>query len=126
VPLIQLMKKYLKFIPESYAIVSVMYYWLDTGRYFNPFALALLVALAVLLFFRNRTFGVLVSLLFILVNLFLFTALMSEYRHFHEPSPAAADILLYGSVYLALNLLMALVMLVKYALTDVSSKPVRL
>jgi hypothetical protein len=119
------MKPYLKLIPEAYFILSVLYYWVMTGTLLNPFAMALLLGIAILLIFRNKALGLLLSLLSILINLFLFAALMSEYREFHEPTPASRDLILYGSVYLGLNLLMSLIMLVKYALMESPSKPLR-
>lgn len=119
------MKPYLKLIPEAYFILSVLYYWVMTGTLLNPFAIALLLGIAILLIFRNKALGLLLSILSILVNLFLFAALMSEYREFHEPTPASRDLILYGSVYLGLNLLMSLIMLVKYALMESPSKPLR-
>lgn len=119
------MKPYLKLIPETYFTLSVLYYWVMTGTLLNPFALALLLGIAILLIFRNKALGLLLSILSILVNLFLFAALMSEYREFHEPTPASRDLILYGSVYLGLNLLMSLIMLVKYALMESPSKPLR-
>lgn len=119
------MKLYLKFIPEVYFTLSVLYYWILTGTLLNPFAIALLLGIAILLIFRNKALGLLLSILSILVNLFLFAALMSEYREFHEPTPASRDLILYGSIYLGLNLLMSVVMLAKYALMESSSKPVR-
>lgn len=119
------MKSYLKLIPEAYFILSVIYYWIMTGTLVNPFAIALLLGIAILLVFRNKALGLLLSILSILVNLFLFAALMSEYREFHEPTPASRDLILYGSIYLGLNLLMSLIMLVKYGLMESSSKPVR-
>lgn len=119
------MKLYLKLIPEAYFILSVLYYWVMTGTLLNPFAIALLLGIAILLIFRNKALGLLLSLLSILINLFLFAALMSEYREFHEPTPASRDLILYGSIYLGLNLLMSLIMLVKYALMESASKPLR-
>lgn len=119
------MKPYLKLIPEAYFILSVLYYWVMTGTLLNPFAMALLLGIAILLIFRNKALGLLLSLLSILINLFLFAALMSEYREFHEPTPASRDLILYGSIYLGLNLLMSLIMLVKYALMESASKPLR-
>ncbi len=119
------MKPYLKLIPEAYFILSVLYYWVMTGTLLNPFAIALLLGIAILLIFRNKALGLLLSLLSILINLFLFAALMSEYREFHEPTPASRDLILYGSIYLGLNLLMSLIMLVKYALMESASKPLR-
>jgi len=119
------MKPYLKLIPEAYFTLSVIYYWMMTGTLLNPFAIALLLGIAILLIFRNKALGLLLSILSILINLFMFAALMSEYREFHEPTPASRDLILYGSVYLGLNLLMSLIMLVKYALMERSSKPVR-
>ncbi len=119
------MKPYLKLIPEAYFTLSVLYYWMMAGTLLNPFAIALLLGIAILLIFRNKALGLLLSILSILVNLFLFAALMSEYREFHEPTPASRDLILYGSIYLGLNLLMSLIMLVKYALMESPSKPVR-
>ena len=119
------MKLYLKFIPESYFILSVLYYWMMAGSLFNPFAMALLLGIALLLIFRNKALGLLLAILLILINLFLFAALMAEYREFHEPSPASRDLILYGSIYLGLNLLMALILLAKYALMESPSRPVR-
>jgi hypothetical protein len=119
------LKPYLKFIPECYFILSAVYYWIMTSSLFNPFALILLVALAVLMFFKNKGLGVLLSILFILINLYMFLALLSEYRKFHEPSQAAHDLIVYGSIYLGLNLLMSMVMLIKYALMESPQRPVR-
>lgn len=119
------MKPYLKFIPESYFILSVLYYWMMAGSLFNPFAMALLLGIVLLLIFRNKALGLLLAILLILINLFLFAALMAEYREFHEPSPVSRDLILYGSIYLGLNLLMALILLAKYALMESSSRPVR-
>lgn len=116
------MKRYLLLIPEGYLVVSVLYYWVLSGTLLNPFAFGLLVAVALLLFFRSKTVGILFSLLFILVNLFMFAALMSEYRRFHEPTVASRDLLIYGSVYIGLNLLVALVMLFKYGLMEAVSR----
>lgn len=123
--LVPIMKPYLKIIPETYLTLSVLYYWGTTGTLFNPFAMALLAAIAVLLIFKNKVLGLLLAILSILINLFLFAALMSEYREFHEPTPASRDLILYGSVYLGLNLLISVIMLAKYALMESPSKPVR-
>jgi hypothetical protein len=119
------MKSYLKFIPETYFTLSVLYYWVMTGTLVNPFAIALLAAIVLLLIFKNKTLGLLLSILSILVNLFLFAALMSEYREFHEPTPASRDLILYGSIYLGLNLLISIIMLAKYALMESAAKPMR-
>lgn len=119
------LKSYLKYIPEYYFILSAIYYWIMTSTLINPFALLLLAALAALLIFKNKGLGVLLSILFILINLYMFLALLSEYRKFHEPTQAAHDLILYGSIYLGLNLLMSTVLLMKYALMDSPKRPVR-
>jgi hypothetical protein len=119
------MKPYFKFIPEAYFTLSVLYYWAMAGTFLNPFAIALLAAIVLLLIFKNKTLGLLLSILSILVNLFLFAALMSEYREFHEPTAASRDLILYGSIYLGLNLLISIIMLAKYALMESPAKPVR-
>lgn len=119
------MKPYFKFIPEAYFTFSVLYYWVMAGTLLNPFAIALLAAIVLLLIFKNKTLGLLLSILSILMNLFLFAALMSEYREFHEPTPASRDLILYGSIYLGLNLLISIIMLAKYALMESAAKPVR-
>ena len=74
------MKPYLKFIPEAYFTLSVLYYWVMAGTLLNPLAIALLAAIVLLLIIKNKTLGLLLSSLSILVNLVLFAALMSEYR----------------------------------------------
>lgn len=110
------MKAFFKLIPESYFILSVAYYWVMTGTLFNPYAIVLLAGIGFLMIYRNKILGLFMSLLFILVNLFMFGALMSEYREFHEPTRASHHLILYGSLYLGLNLLMAVIMLIKYVL----------
>lgn len=119
------MKAFLKLIPESYFILSVAYYWIMTANLFNPYAIVLLAGLGLLMIYRNRILGILMSLLFILLNLFMFGALMSEYREFHEPTRASHNLILYGSLYLGLNLVMAMIMLMKYLLGPSGSSTVK-
>lgn len=108
------MKAFFKLIPESYFILSVAYYWIMTANLFNPYAIVLLAGIGLLMVYRNKILGLSMSLLFILLNLFMFGALMSEYREFHEPTRASHNLILYGSLYLGLNLVMAVIMLIKY------------
>jgi len=119
------LKTYFKFIPELYFILSSVYYWIMTGTLWNPFALILLALLATLLIFKKKGLGISLSVLFIIANLYMFLALLSEYREFHEPSQASHNLILFGSIYLGLNLIMSFALLMKYALMQTPPQPSR-
>lgn len=113
------MKKWLKFIPEIYFLISVLYYWSMTSSIWNPFAIALLGIIILQLILKSRILGVLLSLLLIFANLFMFLALLSEYHEFNKSTKEARELLLFGSLYLGTNLLMAVLLLIKYAIREV-------
>lgn len=113
------MKKWLKFIPEIYFLISVLYDWSITSSIWNPFAIALLGVILLQLLLKSRMLGILLSLLLIFVNLFMFLALLSEYHEFNKSTKEARELILFGSLYLGLNLLMAILLLIKYAFREV-------
>lgn len=113
------MKKWLKFIPEIYFLISVLYYCSMTPSIWNPFAVALLSIIILQLILKSRILGVLLSLLLIFANLFMFLALLSEYHEFNKATKEARELILFGSLYLGLNMLMAVLLLIKYAFREV-------
>lgn len=110
---------YLKWLPEGFFILSVLCYWYLTGSLLNPVAIIALLLLIVLILIRNRTYasifmGSTLAMILSLATMYLFMALISEYNEFVAPTKEAIHMLVTGSVYLGLNLLMAIFMLAKY------------
>lgn len=106
-------KVILKYIPEIYLMLLVIYYWIDTGL-FNPFAITFFLALSLLLYFRSKVMGITISVFFILVNMYMFLALLSEFHEFPTFNDAAKTLLFVGTAYIGANLIMGIVMLIKY------------
>lgn len=106
-------KSILKWIPEIYLMASIIYYWIDTGL-FNPFAITFFLALSLLLYFKSKVMGITISVLFILVNMYMFLALLSEFNEFPTFDEAAKTLLFVGTAYIGVNMIMGIVMLIKY------------
>lgn len=103
-------------LPEIYMLLSVFYYWFLTSNVWNPIAIVLILILAVHLFFQKQIMGIVISSLFICMNLFLFLALISEFSEFPAGDPEGKTLLTYGLIYLGLNFMTGLAMLIKHAL----------
>ena len=58
--------------------------------------------------------GIVIAAIFILLNLFMVLALLSELNEFTSFNERAKELLLFGCLYLGLNLTVGVVMLVKY------------
>jgi hypothetical protein len=110
-----------KWIPETYLIASVIYYWIMTGTLLNPFAIVLLTFLIMLIVLKNRTFGMVLSILFLVLNLYMVLALISELNEFPAFNKDAQILLLVGSIYLGVNILLSVFMLLKWERLAVSS-----
>jgi hypothetical protein len=124
-------KQLWQWIPEIYLILSVIYYWVMTGTFFNPIAITLLLVLTILIIRKAPTFGVIISILFLFLNLYMVLALVSELNEFHAFTNKARNMLLFGSAYLGLNIVLSIIMLRKWggkissASTAGSAEPIR-
>lgn len=107
-------KNILKWMPEIYLICSVIYYWIGTALLFNPIAIAFIFVLILQLMVRNKIIGILISGLFVIINLYLVLALLSELKEFPEFNSSAKMLLFFGSIYMGLNITMGIMMFIKY------------
>ncbi len=104
-----------KSFTEYYLIGSVLFYWFFTASIFNPVAIGLLIILGLQLVYQKKGMGFTIGSIFLLLNLFMVLALLSELREFTEFSSSFYELLIVGSLYLGLNILVSLGMIVKYA-----------
>lgn len=100
--------------PELYLIAATLYYWFLTSTLFNPVAIILLAILAYQVFYKKLTTGLIISTLFILLNLYMVLALLSELSEFSTPNESYQQLLIFGSLFLGLNLIAGTFMFGKY------------
>lgn len=107
-------KAILAIIPESYLICATIYYWILTANLFNPIAISLLVVLILQVIIKNKILGLIVSSIFILLNLYMALALISELSEFKDYTDDYWKLLIIGILFIGLNLIMGGLMLWKY------------
>ncbi len=107
------MKAILRYIPEIYLLAATIYYWILTHTLFNPIAIILLAILSYQLFLRKSVLGLIIAAIFILLNLYMILALMSELSEFNNADQSYYELLIFGFLFLGLNILMASFMLFK-------------
>ncbi len=104
----------IKNITESYLIVSVLFYWFFTATVVNPIAIGLLIILGLQLVFQKIGSGIAIASLFLVLNLFMVLALLSELGEFTEFTTNFYQLLIVGSLYLGLNIWVSSRMILKY------------
>ena len=107
-------KQLQQWLPEIIIIISIIYYWVMTATFLNPIALILLLVLTILIICRSALMGILISGLFLLLNLYMVLALFSELSEFPTFNKDAQIMLLFGATYLGLNIFLAIIMLLKW------------
>lgn len=109
------MLKHIKsLIPELFLIASVMYYWVSTSNLLNPFAIGLLAILTYQVINKKATLGLIISSIAALLTLFMVLALISELSEFEVVNQNYKNLIIFGTLYLGLTLLMAGLMFFKY------------
>lgn len=109
------MLKHIKsLIPELFLIASVMYYWVSTSNLLNPFAIGLLAILIYQVINKKATLGLIISSIVALLTLFMVLALISELSEFEVVNQNYKNLIIFGTLYLGLTLLMAGLMFFKY------------
>ncbi|WP_412560375.1 hypothetical protein [Winogradskyella sp. MIT101101] len=101
-------------LPELFLIASVIYYWTLTANPFNPIAIGLLVILLYQVISKKPLSGLLISAVFIFLNLFMVLALISELSEFEAVNQNYNNLIIFGSLYLGLNLFVGGIMFSKY------------
>ena len=107
-------KNLIKWGPEIYLVLATLYYWFLTSNFLNPFAIALLCTLTYQLIVKNAISGVIIASIFIVLNLYMVLALISELSEFPAPNNEWLQMLVVGSVFLGLNITAGSVMFWKY------------
>lgn len=113
------LKNKIKFVPEVYFLLSIVFYWYSTGLLLNVIAIGLMTILVYQLITRKKVTGMIISILFLLLSFFLILALFSELSEFNEFNDDAKTMALVGFSYLFLNLIFGSWMLISYQKTIV-------
>lgn len=82
--------------------------------FLNPIAISLVVVIGVILWLQNRPLGILFSSIFLLLNLYMILAMISELSEFPSFNAKALQLLLFGSTYFGINICMSIRMLLKW------------
>lgn len=109
--------------PEIYILASVIYYWYMTGTLFNIPAIVLLFFVTILILSKNSALGVVFGVIFMMLNLYMVLAMISELSEFTSFNGNAVSLLTVGTAYLGLNIFMAIRMLIKWGSTDHKPAP---
>ena len=88
-----------KWYPELFLIVSVIIYWALTAILVNPVAISLVVLLVAQLRFKNKTFGIALSFIFMLLSLFMMLAIFSDIVNLDFFFPRGLLMLCFGVLY---------------------------
>ena len=110
----QKLKQIRKWIPELYLSASAVFYWISTSALLNPFAIFLVAVLLALFTWKMKMLGVIISLLFLILSLYMVLALLSELSEFPKFNKDAKVMLGVGGAWLGLNIILAFVMLIKW------------
>ena len=108
------------YIPEGFLIVSVIYYWMLTAHLLNPIAIILLAVMAFQVISKNTISGLLILGIFILLNLYLVLALLSELSEFDMVSSNYNKLVIMGTLYIGINLIVGALMFFKYLKPKIS------
>lgn len=111
-------KNNFRVLPELYLIAAILYYWILTANLLNPIAIVLLLLFVFQLIAQKPLSGIIISSIFICLNLYLILALISELSEFPQADNAFYKMLIVGSIFIGFNLLAGGLMMKKYISKD--------
>ena len=109
-------KKLLNAYPEYYLIILILLTGYAPTFSINTFAAIIAMVIILQIIFRSSFTGILIAFIFILINLYMFTALISEYREMPAFNFSAQQLLFVGLALIFFNLFTTGVMIRKYFL----------
>ncbi len=115
-------KQFLFKFPEYYLLVLVILSGYTPPFSFNPVSIVLAAILILQIIFRNKISGLIIAGIFLLINLYMFAALISEFNEFPEFNMDAKQLLFVGLSLWSLNMLASIVMIYKYVKADILNK----
>ena len=107
-------KQHLIQFPEYYLIVLVLVTGYTPPLSFSPFSLVLAAVVVLQIRFKNKVFGLLLGILFFMINLYMLGALISEFNEFTTFNSKAKELLFVGLSLWMVNLLASILMIYKY------------
>jgi len=102
-----------KWYPELFLIASVIIYWVMTAMLVNPVAISLIVLLVAQLRFKNKTFGIILSFIFMLLSAYMMLAIFSDIIYLDFFYPRGLLMLCFGSLYFGGTAYFAFILLKK-------------
>jgi len=108
----QRVKQILIALPEYYLLFIVLTYWYSTTIK-NPVALILTILVVLQIIYKNKTAGLIIGALFVIVNIYMIFALADEVNEFETFNMAAKSMLYTGLLILGFNILMSVLMIRK-------------
>jgi hypothetical protein len=113
-----------KWYPELLLIVSVIIYWALTGTLVNPVAISLFALLVAQLRFKNKIFGIVLSVIFMLLCMYMMLAIFSDIVHLDTFFPNGLLMIAFGVLYFGSTAFFALALLKKNSTTISDQLPI--
>lgn len=110
----------LKF-PEYYLLVLVLLAGFTPPFSFNPLSLVIAGIVILQIIYKNKISGLFIAGLFLIINLFMLGALISEFTEFSSFDSSAKQLLVGGLAIWCLNSCAIGIMIYKYVTLDGSS-----
>lgn len=93
------MKKYLLLFPEFFIIALSIYWFLEnymSSGHINYFAIVVFVIVALQVFLKNKIVGIMLGSILFLFGLYMFLAVLSEFREFRAIDSSAIELISVG------------------------------
>ncbi len=113
---------FLKF-PEYYLIVLTMLGGYTPPFSINPVFVGILAILIIQIIFKNKIIGTVLGVLFLVINLYMLGALISEFNEFTAFNADAKQLLVVGLTLWSLNMLASCTMIYKYSIMNLKRNP---
>lgn len=111
-----------KNIPELFLLLATFFYmFASVGFSVNPIAVVFVLIISAQMYFKNKTTGILLASVFILIFSYLFLALFSDLIKL-ESLTDGWQMLVFGTLYLGISLAAAIFMVRKYVRMDEPKK----
>lgn len=111
-------KLFIHWFPEIVLILITLYYWLDTGKLWNPFAISLMLFLLVHICLNKRVVGIVLSIIFGLMTTYLFIAWYSDIIKFKVYDEKAKDFIYFGLIYIGTLFITSAWIMGRYLLSE--------
>lgn len=105
---------FLKWAPEVYLIIASLIYWKLSAMPINYFAIGFIALLILQIIIKVKISGLIISTLFLFVNIYMLLALLSELNEFPSFTLDAKNMLIMGLLYFGANLVCVAFMFRKY------------